>query len=267
VRVFNESNKVISEEYYGTDGESVACTGGYAHKEYEYDEVGNIITESFRDGNGQLVLNTSGYAIVRRSFNEVNKLLTESYYGVDEKPINIGASQYAGYRNEYDEEGNLSLTYFHNADGQAVECGSSYFHEYLVKLRGLMDSYGDTIIIISARDEASNALTKTLVADMHALGIETDLTGKYRNSFYAVITPDGVQEEVSTEPLVYSGNFGGNEYSVISAGYLVGNDSSIIINGNEYSKKSRGLNFAVLYNGVIEAISFDTFTSEMYVTR
>ena len=267
VRVFNDSNRIISEEYYGTGGESVLCTGGYAHREYEYDEVGNIITESYRDGNGQLVLNTSGYAIVQRSFNEKNKLLAESYYGVDEKPINIGASQYAGYRNEYDDEGDLSLTQFHNADGQAVECGSSYFHEYLVKLRALMDSYEDTIIIISAKDEASNALTKTLVADMRALGLETDLTGKFRNSFYAVITPEGVKEEVSTEALAYSGDYYGFEYSVVSAGFTVGNTSSIIINGNEYSKKTRGLNFAVLNNGVIEAVSFDTFTLEMYVTR
>ena len=65
------------------------------------------------------------------------------------------------------------------------------------------------------------------------------------------------------------GEIYGIHYSIVSAGYLVGNRSSIGIDGTEYSKNVRGMNIVVYdlkEKRVMESISFDTCSSEMRVT-
>ena len=65
------------------------------------------------------------------------------------------------------------------------------------------------------------------------------------------------------------GEIYGIHYSIVSAGYLVGNRSSIEIDGTDYSRDVRGLNIVIydLKEGkVTKSISFDTCVAEMWVT-
>lgn len=59
-------------------------------------------------------------------------------------------------------------------------------------------------------------------------------------------------------------------YSILSAGYNAGPSSSIIIDGTEYSKNGRGMNF-VIYDKVqmkvIDQVRFDTSIPEMTAYR
>ena len=105
---------------------------------------------------------------------------------------------------------------------------------------------------------------------MQQLGIRSDLRGKYRKSFCAVITPDGVWDEISDEQIAKTGSFGHVSYSIVSAGYSVGNTCSIIINEKEYAKNHRGLNIVVFDNkteSVTDSLCFDTFKWDVLVTR
>ena len=70
--------------------------------------------------------------------------------------------------------------------------------------------------------------------------------------------------------MAHEGSAGNISYTISSAGYQVGNTSSIIVNGVEYSKNMRGLNIVVYDNQlkqVTDSVAFDTFVQEMTVTR
>ncbi|MBO6137766.1 MAG: sulfatase-like hydrolase/transferase [Lachnospiraceae bacterium] len=121
---------------------------------------------------------------------------------------------------------------------------------------------GDYTLFISAKEEASGAVDDAVLADLQRLGIKTDLRDKWRESYYAVITPEGVAEDVSKNRLEYDGTLpDGSAFKVISEGYDSGRFSSIMLEDGEHSINKRGLNF-VLFNsktGEIEdSVNFDT---------
>ena len=119
-------------------------------------------------------------------------------------------------------------------------------------------------IFISAKDDASNALTNEHMKLLHKLGLKEKLNEASRQSYYAVISKDKILEKLSKKDLKYTHKYEDNEikYSIESAGFDVGNKSSIIINNNEYSMDLRGLNFVIYDNAsekVIMSCNFDTF--------
>lgn len=124
----------------------------------------------------------------------------------------------------------------------------------------------DYTIFITAKDDASNALTDEYMELLRNLGIKEKLNEGSRKSYYAIISQGEISERMSSNQLRYSGEFQdmGIKYIVKSAGFEVGDYSSIIINNKEYSLNQRGLNF-VIYdnqkNKVIMSCNFDTFES------
>ena len=139
-------------------------------------------------------------------------------------------------------------------------------HEYL---QSLISS--DYTIIIAAKDEATYSLTATLNEDLKELGLLTDLRGRYRNSFYVLITPEHVYEDITAQGIInLEQDIGDTHYTITSDGFQVGNYSSIAIDGVEYSKNARGMNVVVydqVNHTVIDAVAFDTHLPEMKVTR
>lgn len=167
-----------------------------------------------------------------------------------------------GYVNVYAvcESGSVyNLKYFY---GDLAISSCPDLDEYLAELNGL-DHH---TIIIAVRDEASNRLTPSNRAALHALGLEyVDLDSGlgYRDSYYAVISPYGIVEELSSDSaLEYDGLLpGGKSLYVHSAGYDYGNTCSIIIGGVEYAANKRGLNFVIYDNDahrVVDQSLFDT---------
>ena len=264
-RVYNKMNRVAVETYYGTDGQPIALSKNQAGIAYEYDEIGNTIGIRYLNIYGKPALLTDNYCEIRRKYSSTRKLLEESYYDPEGNPCNA-YERYSKIKHTYDAMGQLSLTAYFDAEGNLLQCGSSYLHEYLQALKGR-----NITIFITVRDEATNSLTGKLLEDLKEIGVRTDLKGKYRYSYYAVITQgDSVEGLSNTETITYAGQLGNIEYSIISGGYAVGNISSILINGMEYSKNTRGMNFVILDNAtgtVIDSVSFDTYDQEIQVIR
>ncbi len=262
---YDGNNRVCYEAYFDTDGSPLALSKNQAAVEYGYDEMGNTVLVRYFDTNGESVLLTDNYSELRRVYSSGKKLIEESYYDTNGRPSDI-YGRYTRFENKYDDNDNLSLTYFTNAVGEPVQCGSSYFHEYLQSLKDR-----DITIFISVKDEGTKSLTDVLHTDLKEIGVTTDLSDKFHNSFYAVITPEGSVEDYSdTETISYNGKIGEVPYSVVSGGWYIGNTSSIIINGEEYSKNTRGMNFVIVDNKtgeVIDSVAFDTYDFEMRVTR
>lgn len=88
--------------------------------------------------------------------------------------------------------------------------------------------------------------------------------GKYGCSYLAVVSDGTIMEQADGQELDAEGTVRGGRvmYDMTSAGNGCGNTSSIKIDGKEYSKNGRGLNF-VVYNHdtkkIVDAVCFDTY--------
>ena len=93
-------------------------------------------------------------------------------------------------------------------------------------------------------------------------GIKDLTTQGFRASYCAVKKLDMIVEAVSTERIEKSGEFDDLPWTIISAGYDSGNESSITIRNEEMSSNRRGLNIAVYSttrDRVIDCVNFDTY--------
>ena len=126
-------------------------------------------------------------------------------------------------------------------------------------------------IFIALRDDGSHSLNDDICEGLWKLGLKEDLRGHYRWSYYAVIEPDNVIEEMSEKELTRTGTLSdGAQYSVISQGGLSGAGGgagryltcSIKINGIDYAVKRIGLNFVVYdtqNSCVVDSCEFNTY--------
>ncbi len=132
--------------------------------------------------------------------------------------------------------------------------------DYLNALKEAPERYS---ILVAASDEASNGITDVISEKMMGLGFSTNLIGKYRYSYYGIIDGGSIKEEDSLEKLSVSGTLrDGAYYEVTSAGFDAGKGASIVIDGVQYSKNSRGLNFVIYDTGrsiVVDSVCFDTY--------
>ena len=141
-------------------------------------------------------------------------------------------------------------------------------HEYISLITG--DNYS---IFISANGSAFSGMNDTIRNDLEKLGVRTNLEKDSQNSFYAVVTPDGVKEQInSVKTISTGGNIHNNQvpYSISSAGPDTEDKSSIKIDGKEYSKSMRGLNIVVYDNDimrVVDSVNFDTSSDAIPAKR
>ena len=127
------------------------------------------------------------------------------------------------------------------------------------------------IVFVTVRDDGSHSLNTDICDRLEQLGIRTDLRHHYRWSYYAVIEPDGVIEEMGETELSRTGTLSnGAEYSLISQGGLSGAGGgagryltcSVKIDGVDYAVKRIGHNF-VVYDPenrcVVDSVEFNTY--------
>lgn len=118
-------------------------------------------------------------------------------------------------------------------------------------------------VFIAVRNDGVSGLTEPIKEELRTLGLQTDFTDKVNWSYCAVVDPQtGVREEMIQGRLQLDGRFrdGNVVYSVVSTGW----DSSILIDGMEYSANYGGMNFVVYDNElmkVVDSIGFHTHSS------
>lgn len=147
------------------------------------------------------------------------------------------------------------------ADTDEVE---NHFNERVLScfLSGLKD---DSIVaFIAVKDEASSGMTESARGALKDLGLQAEWNDSmFGESYLAVI--DGGQlryEQWSLDALEYQFEVNGETVDLRSAGYRVGNQASVTINGRDYAVNERGLNIVVYdkkMEKVIDSVSFDTY--------
>lgn len=135
--------------------------------------------------------------------------------------------------------------------------------DYLTMLKKL----DDCVILVVAQDEASNAMSDSTKEKLKELGLENDWTGKFRYSYYGVVSPDSIVEDTGLTTLQYYGTMeDGTLFMLRSSGFGTEDwGCNINIDGEDYALHQRGLNFAVYdlsLGRVVDHSAFDTFLGE-----
>ncbi len=135
------------------------------------------------------------------------------------------------------------------------------------------------VILVAIRDDGTRMLDDMLLEGLHRIGLTRNISGHYRWSYYGVVSPDGVNEDLSEEEISTAGTLpDGRSYSVISQGGLSGAGGgagryltcSIKIDGIEYAVQRIGLNFVVYdpaHSRVVDSVEFNTYDGLFAVRR
>jgi tetratricopeptide (TPR) repeat protein len=147
-----------------------------------------------------------------------------------------------------------------------------------VTLEQFIASNENHTLILSVRDEATKRLPSAFVEKIQSKGSKIGEL-MYRGSYVAVISKGQLIEEIvrndgeititpETSPKV--GEVLKNKsFTITSAGLPYGNRSSIVVDGQEFSRNERGINIAVFNeNGdYLYSFSFDTHKSDVRVYK
>lgn len=131
--------------------------------------------------------------------------------------------------------------------------------DYFYKLSNLKDC----LIIVCARDEATEGLNESTVISMKELGL-SDIRGKFRYSYIAIIDHNNMITERCEDNIIeetYNAN--GRVFDITSAGGELGYQESIKMDGQEISKLNRGLNIIVYdykQDQIVDSVAFDTYS-------
>lgn len=265
--IFKSGNKEIDKfylsqndiKYYSID-ENLNIKGNFfVHKNSEQYKHSLDYTNSkfilvFKTNeNNELEMLISDYdknIYYRRNYNIGKKLISVGKYSLYDSKIKISKKE---LKNIFK---NLKL----REDLIKQDNLNSYL-KYLEKLKRK-----DIIVVISARDEA--AMKYPLYKEsLDALGSKLDFSNKIRWSYLGVFDTKGKKylEEMSWERIDRKLKIDKIELRLTSAGFEKGNTSQIKIDGNDYSKKRRGLNFVILNKNtglILDAFSVDTYADD-----
>ena len=126
-------------------------------------------------------------------------------------------------------------------------------------------------IFVTIRDDGTRMLDENIMTGLHNLGLSRNLEGHYRWSYYGVISPQEIIEDLSMEEIGDSGTMSdGVSYSILSQGGLSGAGGgagryltcSVKIDGVEYAVQRIGLNFVVYdtdAHRVVDSVEFNTY--------
>lgn len=131
-------------------------------------------------------------------------------------------------------------------------------------LKKYIDAVDDSryTVFMSIKGNWDNAAAKDIKTKISELGLKS-VMGKHYNSYCAVISNSNIMEDAGSAKSEIDGIIAetGAAYSIVSAGVESGDVSSIIIDGEEYSRNNEGINI-VVYNHetgqVVDAVCFDT---------
>jgi len=210
------------------------------------------------DGINYQKHNSSGLDIIVYDINSKAFLANESYDAI----ADIQYDSY--YESDSDSKNELHPTNVNNTK-QYVFCRESFncflnsYKEYFTE---------DNVLVLAVYDEATGALSDSSIDLLSQFGLKTELKGKWRNSYAAIVQNGKFPFEfVSADrKIALKTKRNGRTISVSSAGLNTGEAfCKIEIDGVDYCKNQRGFNVVVINkdDGVVFTDTFDTCASDL----
>jgi len=89
LKEYDPKGRLVSEKYYDTDRNPVACYDGYSGYAREYDEDGRLTVEEYFDGQGKPANNRGGFATWRRSYDDDGNLTAEAFLDAQGDAVDV----------------------------------------------------------------------------------------------------------------------------------------------------------------------------------
>lgn len=142
---YNDTQQVVREEFYDTNGAPVRINNGSAGNEREYDSAGNATVYRYFDTDGSPAVIVSGYAEIHRAFNEKRQITREGYYGTDGRPMTQPEGRCV-LEQEFDDMGNAAVKrYYDDQSRPVVICeGYAEIRRAYNKKQIIREAYFDT---------------------------------------------------------------------------------------------------------------------------
>jgi len=126
----------------------------------------------------------------------------------------------------------------------------------LLDINQVLDTYNNSTLYLSIKDDASVNMPKTLKDRLIKMGSEKIKELRYRGSYVAVIHENRMIKEKLSNQGAASLEYG--NVSLTSSGFKYGSQSEILIDSIDYSPNKRGLNIVVQEkNQLIHSFCFD----------
>ena len=198
-----------------------------------------------------------------------------------EEPVELeftgdGIGTYTAHFNAdgYDTQ-DLYLELFMYYDKTKVESRIMDWHGSIDYVKGSFAEYinmlsekkQDKLIIISTKDDSGRKLSASEADALRKLGVTRMLEPNDTDCAFAVITPDGVYEECSSENLSYNTEYAGMEIGLASSSWPNEFYSSVVVNGQELSRNEEGFNVIVIdlkTGNVDDVMTYNVWKDEPY---
>ena len=121
-RMWDDSDRVVEEQYLDASGNPVARYGDYYGLSYEYDETSTVIT--YLDAEDNPIMRSDGYSTIVRTQVD-GRVSDDFYYDLNGQQVQCSGGYYGLHRGFNTEGQNTSLTFL-DKDGHAVCISSGY---------------------------------------------------------------------------------------------------------------------------------------------
>lgn len=193
-------------------------------------------------------------------------------YGAQKATVNLG-----GYLKEHyelsdvgNEKWDEELESYQRVRKVALLQLEQDFDAYL---NMLMKEHKDKTIFIAASDDMTGGLNETDISILRQLGLQTDFSDAFQNSYIAVVENGEVlYESLSNRRQEYAGTCkkSGKTYNICSSGWKTSPMASVKLAGVEFAVNRRGLNIVVYDDDkglVLDSVCFDTYAEKHTAIR
>lgn len=243
----------------GAEGRRICVRGieyvnvpGYATVK-GYDKSNRAVEERYVGLSGEYVRSAEGCYVKRTERDSEDRVIKEIYEGVDPA---IWGENAATHVKTYRDGLYLEQITYNDKNEILSEARDSRFLHDLETYR----KNSDYRIFLAVKDEASCGFGKEAKEALQELGLTELSELEIGGSYIGVICGDEVEYEAKgtwEEMITYEAD----GIQIVSAGFEAENIASIVIHGQEFSKKGRGINI-VVYDCIKEEVVF----SERYDT-
>lgn len=149
---YDQQGRIIGEQFFGTDGEPVISSSGYAAYTRELDAQGRVIKEIYYGTDGLPMPVAEEYAQIKWVCNEAGQRINETYWDKDGNPVTLSEG-YHGVNWEYDEAGNIISETYLDTEGKETPVGAGYtqvrreFDNNKNKIRESYFAYGKPFVV------------------------------------------------------------------------------------------------------------------------
>jgi len=119
-----EDGNMVSERYFGKDGEAVISTNGFHEMRMTYDSKGNCTSWNYYNTDGVLTHWIDGYARLEQDYDIYGNITSLRYYDKNGEPMYNSRGEFER-RCEYDNRGNCIRQCRYDTDGQLMTIAES----------------------------------------------------------------------------------------------------------------------------------------------